>query len=264
MSYLTNLSVLAFTPDGQNLLGNLQDITIRADNTVKDASGLADRFEFNQAVKQQTQMDFTVTMPSLISGLKASNLDITLWTIGGTAYLGQLRSGQISVTTKTSERSSIAQSAKFAQAVKTPYTVTSDFAVLNSAAFTKAMVNAATPTAFDVVAQITYGAETFEAPMVLKSASHEIKNESVQMEKVVLEAQGAPSSPVDTSLLGLVLTGNAAISIAVDTGANQYYTGSYASPTANALITKLDVKFADEAIIHITGTLMTQGPLAAS
>ena len=75
---LSALNFGAFSVGGTSLLAVLRAFAFSAENVQADAAGLADRYEAQQAVKQGQEVDFSAVFLALESGLRASNLDVTL------------------------------------------------------------------------------------------------------------------------------------------------------------------------------------------
>jgi len=235
------------------MLALLKTFSFRADNDQVDAGGLADRYTVNQAVKQGQVADFIVFM-SGSGGLLASNLDITVWTLGGTAYLGSIRKGAIRVTTVQRERSGIADAYKYPNATRTQVEVLTEKLVIVSAPFVSALMTGSVAS-FNVTAAITFGATVFSCPMSIKSARHTVDRDELQMEEVVMTLAGTPTGPTDSSLLGNILLGTSLVTLSADTGGGVYETGS----GQTALIAKLNTTFNDSSLIEQSGTLAIQG-----
>lgn len=264
MSILTGLNLAAFTQtanaggaEAVAMLAYLKTAAMNVVNDQKDAGGSASRFEYNMNVKQEQTVDFTVFMPNLQESPAEpylTNTDITLWDIGGTAYLSSFRSGTIDVTTVYKEGSSAASAYKYPVAVRTKIQVATKKLVISNAAITALMMGGIA--GMDVASAITFGGEAFTAPMTLKSSKHTTDREETQFEDVIMTSKGAATGPSDSSLLGNILLGTAQVALAYDTGGGQYNTAE----SDWALITKLTCKFEDGDMIEQAGQFMFQGP----
>ena len=105
---------------------------------------------------------------------------------------------------------------------------------------------------------ITFGGQTFTQQALLTAGTVTIQGEETTMENVTFVSQGQPSSPSDSTLLGVFCT-TAQIGVVVQTstsGGEQFETGG----GVLALMTRLAVQFSDAALIKIDGTLEIQGP----
>lgn len=250
---LTSLNFAAFSLGGSDMLGLLKTFSFTAVNEQVDAAGLADRYTSYQTVKQEQTADFTVFMP-LSGGGRATNLDITLWSIGGTAYLGSVRQGVIRITTIDRDRSGIADAFQLPNATRTQVEVVVSKLVIVSTPFISTLMTGVI-SSFDVTAAITFGGVAFSCPMNLKSARHTVDREELQMEEVVMTLTGTPTGPSDSSLMGNILLGTSLVTLSADTGGGVYGMGSGQS----ALIRKLNTVFKDAALIEQSGTLAIQG-----
>lgn len=254
---LTDLSCRAFSLDSGDYLGLLKVATPAVDTDVVDARGM-ERYAYNLVTKIGQKLSYTVEMLGAAS-IPATNLDISLWNIGGTAFLGVFRSGSISVTNATKEASSAAGKFKIPVFVGgTDVEIQSDLMV-----FTIAVLNtliAGTISSFSVTALLAYGGQTFSAPMVMTAGSMKIERGEVSMENVTMKLQGTPTSPADSSLLGIALLGSGAIGFALDTGGSTYETGG----GQVALMTRFSTRFADAAVIEMEGELMVQGAMTVA
>lgn len=237
-------------------LAYLRAFAMSAENDQKDGAGVGDRYETMMNVKQNQPMDFTVFLKSS-GAAPLTNLDVTLFSIGGTAYLGSVRSGSIEASTTYKEGSGIAAAYKYPVATKTKVVVHTKRLVLTDVSFLSTLLTGAVAT-FDVTAAISFGGTAFSMPMTLKSAKHTVDREETQFEDVILTPKGAPTGPADNSLLGNVLLGSSQVALAVNTGHGQYNTAE----AAWALVTKLTTKFEDADCIQQSGQFIFQGPAA--
>lgn len=247
----------------------LKTISITPEVDLADGRAMASEYERNQPVKEGTKLDFTTFVPPATGTDAASNLSVTLWDIGtGSHFLADLRGGSINVTNPTKERSSIASLAK------TPVFVggtqievmTSKVIPANQAFFTGLLATLGTLANIELTVSISFAGQAFVAPMVIKSAVHKIDRGELQMEDVTLQLRGTPTGPAATTLLGAALFAqNRAFGIALDTGANSYTTALAGGvPSQFAVLERLNVTFADGALIEQTGTFALQGQLAVA
>ncbi len=250
---LTSLNFAAFSIGGTDMLALLRTFAFSVENEQVDAAGLADRYVVHQVVKQSQSAEFTVFVNGS-GGLRASNLDITLWSIGGTAYLGAIRAGSIVATTESRDRSGIADAYQFPNATRTQVEVRTEKLVIVSAPFVESLMTGSI-SSFNVTATITFAGSAFSCPMSIKSARHSISRDELQMEEVVLTLAGTPTGPSDSSLLGNILLGTSLVSLSAATGGGTYATGT----GQTALIDRLTTSFKNAALVQQTGTLTMQG-----
>lgn len=261
-TYLDALDITAYNVGGTSQLAVLKNLSLIADNEQQDGAGINDRYELNQVVKQGQTWDFTSFFPSTtFSGLQASNLDVSLWSLGGTAYLGLLRSGSIEITTVEKERSSISSAYKFPSSTRTKVQVSCDLLVVSTgtaawAEFASMLTDTATQ--FSIAVAITFAGEAFVCPMTLKYGKATWAREELTMENIVLTGNGTPTGPSDSTLLGNALLGNALVSLSFTSGGGTFATGSGQS----ALISRLSTQFSDAQLIEQTGTFSIQGGMS--
>ncbi|MDR3691181.1 MAG: hypothetical protein P4L46_17505 [Fimbriimonas sp.] len=255
---LTALHFAAFNLGGTDLLAVLKSFSFEAVNEQADAGGLADRYSIHQAVKQSQKAKFTVHLPGT-GGLLASNLDITLWTIGGTGYLGTIRRGVIRATTTHKDGSGIADAYAFPNATRTSVEVHTEKLIVTSAPFLDTLLTGSA-SSFDLTAAISFAGTAFSCPMSIQSGKHTVDRDEMQMEEVVLTLAGTPTGPSDSSLLGNMLLGTALVTLSANTGGGTYATGS----GQTGLLTELTTTFQNASLIEQTGELAIQGGAAWS
>ncbi len=243
-------------------IGRMKLWKTTARNKQVNAAGLADRYELFQNVRQGQQIEFEMLVagPNADSGGEpiAQSTDITLWDVGGTAFLGLVQSGSIEVTSVNKDGAGIASPYEYPVAGNTRVRVIFRKLIAAYGAFMDLLMSnvPGTNTAYDVTAAITFAGEAFTMPMTLAWASQTLETDGVvQLEDAVLTGKGAPTGPDDNSLLGNILMGSGQVVLATDTGG-----GSYATPSGYyALITQLTTKFEMGDLIRQSGTFAFQG-----
>lgn len=253
---LTSLNMAAFDIDGGDLLALLKTASVSGDNDAADARGISDRYEFNLAVKQGQKVDFTVFQLNG-SSVVDTNLDISLWSIGGTDFLGSVRGGAINISTSAKEGSSIASEYKYPVPTSTPIEITTDRMIFSTAITDDLLTGVQAD--FAVTVSIHFGGQTVTLPMMLQAGSVKMDRGEITMENVTLKGRGTPIA-AGGSLMAKILTGTAAVGVTLDNGGTTYATdgGQY------AIITRLNTRFADAAIIEMEGTLEVQGALTVT
>jgi len=259
---LSALNFAAFTvtpnaggsPASVAMLAYLKTFAFEPQNKQADAGGLADRYPVMLNVKQSQPIDFTAFVPSSGSEPVLTNLDVSLWTLGGTAFLGSVRSGSLEVTTVSRDASGIASAYESPSATRTIVQLKTQKLIVSDVSFVSTLLSGSV-SSFDVAAAVTFGGAAFAMPMTIKSARHIVDREELQLEDVVLTPKGAPTGPSDNSLLGNILLGTSQVALAIDTGGGQYSTAE----SAWALITKLTTRFQDGACLEQSGQFVFQG-----
>lgn len=261
-SLLLNSAVI----NSLDLIEQLQRVDFEGRNTLVDARGAGDRYVNKQVVKQKQVVNFTGHWYNASSEIEATNLDITLWKIGGTSYLGQLKRGSIEVSNTGPEVSGIAVAYEVTVPTATDVSITADLIVLTEAFWTDAIL---TDTAgeFQVQVQIEFAGEPILVPGILRTSKHTLERGAAQMENVTIDLSGgAPATsfsggPSDTSsLLYQAMVNSGVCVFDIDTGVNVYATGSGQS----AFIKRFGLKFADKALIEQSITLEVQGAMSVT
>lgn len=245
-----------------NYLEEFQNIGIDAENTLVDARGIADRYVNKQATKQKQSLDIMYHWYNTTGGinLQATNLSVSLWTLGGVAYLTRLKSGTLEITNTGPESSGIAEFYEFPQPTTTDITLRSELMTLvgGTAAFmTTIMTSAGSGAGLAVTVAVTFAGEPVTFSGILRSAKQRIVRGELQMQDVVIEAKGGtPTTSGDTtSLLYLALVGAAVTSFDIVTGINEYVNGV----GQTAMISRYGLTFRDKELIEQNITLEVQG-----
>lgn len=244
---------------GQNLLALLEMAKIGIAIDSVDAAGLANTDEYQIPVKRASTHDFTVYQLNA-SNVPDTNLDISVWNVAGTVYLGSVKSGAINGSIRTKDVEGIAAFDKVPAFRRRATEVTTDRMVF-STSLVGAMASGAA-SSLSVLVSITYGTQTFTQQMLMTAGTLTIQGEETTMENITFKAQQVASSPSDSSLLG-VYFGSAQLALMLETaasGGEQFST----SGGVLGLITRLNVSFAAGAIVKAEGTLAIQGALTYS
>lgn len=246
----------AYTLGGSNLLALLEMGSISIDVDSVDAAGLGDTDEYQLPVKRGAKHDFSVRQLNG-SGIKQTNLDISLWSIDGTDFLGAWKSGGFSGSVRTKDTSGGAQFDKKPAFRRRAMEFTTDKMVF-STSVVGAMISR-TPAQLSVAVSITFGASTYTQQMLLTAGKITVQGEDTTMENLTLKNQGTATSPSDSTLLGVFL-GNAQLALVLQTcaaGGEQFET----SGSVLGLLTRLNGAFSEGALTKLDGTLEIQGAL---
>lgn len=247
----------AFSMDGVDLLAFLTSSDFGIGATRPNGAGIADDFEM--AVWAGGKGTFTAKINHSASAAPTTNLSITAFGIGGTSYLGDLRSGSLKISVPSSEGKGIAD--KFAYPNRVggrKFDVSGSLLVPSATTVHTLMSKAAsvTPSDHDQAFTMTIGSDTFTCDMVLGDVNHKGERGGLQEVSVNMSGKATPSSPTGSGIYGVAITGNALLSLVLDTEAGQY--GTSGTPLS-CLVTGLDISFNDGAINEATFTLEVQG-----
>ena len=273
----SSLALLAATFDSLELLEQTQSVNVAADNTLVEAKGAADRYSNKQITKQKQLIEWEGHWlnENLTPNVEATNLSIGLWTLGGTAYLAQLKGGTLDITTSGPEVSGIAELNEFMIPTMTDVTISSNLMVVTQDALNYLNMTA-DEGGFAVTVSIQWAkggdavGEGVTFPGILRSTKQSVVRDGVQLEDCVITmsagvAQTAPTvkyngSNETTSLIYLALLGAAVSAFSVDFG-----TMTYANAEGQtAIITKLAYRFTDKQVIEQSISMEVQGALTAT
>lgn len=253
----TALQFSAFTLDGTDLLAALVSANFTIDSTTPNGAGIADTYE--KPVWAGGKGTFTAKLNHTASAAPTSNLSITAFGIGGTSYLADLRTGSIKVSNPSAEGKGIADKFAYPNAVGgRTIEITGTLLVPSATVLNALMTKASSATIADhsMAFTMTIGSDTFTFDAMLASCAHSGERGGLQELNVTLRGTATPSSPTGSGIYGVAITGDALLSLVLDTEAGQY--GTSGSPLS-CFVSGLDISFNDGAINEATFTLEVQG-----
>ena len=118
---------------------------------------------------------------------RKTGLDVSVFTVGGNAYLGNLDNATLTVTVDTEEAKGISDQWNYPWATARGWSIEADTFVATTA---PTLLDAATGDALVTIA-FTSGAGTYSGQGIIKTASHSTGNKQLQKEKFTIEGQGA-------------------------------------------------------------------------
>jgi hypothetical protein len=247
----TSLHVTAWTLDSADFLGLFQALDFEIEPTLQDGRGGASASAFNQMTKRRSRHAFEILQDG--SGQRTTNLDVTLFTVGATAMLGQLKSGSLRILNNHGDGSGLADKDEFPNAMDCSIEVQASFLIpsADSAIALMADANNDTLSNRNKTVSITVGGIAYVVPMILGTAKHSAKRSDFQMLDITLSSRGAATGPTGSNLYVSTVTGDALITVAATTGA-----GAYAG---TGLISSLDVSLQDGQIVSNSGVIDMQG-----
>jgi hypothetical protein len=255
---LTHLDVSLLTlNDGvaNQYLGKFRGLSQDFAATMADGRAVASRYGKSVSVKR----GFTFSIEELItlSSVRQSNLNITLFTLGGVAMLGRLRGGSLNVTTETDEASGAADLWMYPVATGTTFELTGDLRVDSNPVLTQ-VLGSGVAADQEFSAQIAVGGNAATLPVVLRSSSHKSDVGKVQIESVTMEGAGDPTGVSSTTspIFVDILAGTALIAYTAKTttgGTTQ------ATVAGNALITSTRLTFNDAGLLTASHTFTNVG-----
>ncbi len=268
----TSLEMTVATFNALVLLEQVQNIDVGAQNTLVRSKGIADRYDVHQITKQKQTINWMGHFYNSNLSLEASNLSIHLWTLGGTAYLGQIKGGTLDITNSGPEASGIAVLNEYPLPTNTDLTITSDIMIVTQDAFSYLNMTAveggfAVTVAIQFAAGASAVGEAVTFTGIISSTSHKVVRDGIQMENltVTLGPGSAPTVKYNganetASLIYLAILGTAVSTFDVDTGVNEYVNDT----DQTAMVSKLNIRFADKALIEMSVTMEVQGAMVVN
>lgn len=250
----TGLSVAAYTLDGNNHLGDLTVFDLDIGATEVERQGVAAVSKYTQVAKRSATHSFELSSDN--SGPGYTNLDVSVWTPDGTARLGDLKSGTITMTIPTDDGSGLADVFEFANVVGArDIRIEADMLVPFAATDEQVIAKARSAVVSDwtmASVLLSLGGASFTLPMTLTSVKHSVSRGELQMVKASYALRGNPAvAPSGTSLLGVAFSGDGIISLVADTGIKTW--------SGDGVVTELTVSFDDKALQKVSGTLAMRG-----
>lgn len=241
----------AYTLDGTSMLGIFQALSFDIEPTLQDGRGGASAYEFNQMTKRRARHTFEILQDG--SGQRTTNLDVTLFTVGATAMLGQLKSGSIRLTNNHGDGSGLADYDEYPNAFDSSLEIDGMFLIpsVDSAIALMGDANSDTLSNRNKTVSVTVGGVAYVAPMIIGTASHSSRRSDFQMLNITLRSRGSATGPAAADLYTSAVTGDALITVAATSGAGAY--------GGTGIISSLDVRLEDGQIVSNSGTIDIQG-----
>lgn len=261
MARKNSLDLGTFLINAVSYLAVCQNVSVGEQIDTVDTRGIAERYERQQPVAGQASVDFTIL--SLISGgstVRATGLDVSVWSIGGNDFVGDVESGSFTISMPTQDAQGINQFDKVPNAVGGQTLEISTKKMITTDAALTALAMNGSITDLKVAAIITFFGLSLTAPMLLTAARHTIDRGALQMEDVTLRLSGTPTGPATAGIINKFLLGDTTFTVDIDTAANEYATGG----EQVGLMTRLTADFARGQEIKFSGTIAIQGQLAAT
>lgn len=242
------LDVSLFTIGGTDFLGDTKTWNFDIETITDDCRVASDRY--HAAVPVKKRLEFTIERIPHVIGVCQSNLNVTVYSVGGASYLGELESGSISITSDSEDGSGVADIWEFPNVLGTDAEIqTNHFATTQAALFHLAGQNNITSVQVEVI--LTLGGTSVTLPMTMSAASHRIEAGQIQMQNVTFKLRGEPVAATGDAILLEILTGDAFVTWVIQTGAGNY--------SGNAIITRTNLSFNNAQLLSIEHTLANQG-----
>lgn len=241
----TALTISAYQIGTNNLLGQLRGYSYDPAPVYADDDPVNIATPRRVLAKRQPVVRATHILQS--GGSAATNLSVTLFDVGGTSYLGSLRSLSVDVRNEAAEASGLADLVWFGQLVKSETTITGQLLVPNTTALHALLQKAYSSVASDhlVAGAITVAGEAITGAFAL-SAKASGNAGQLQTLDVELKSSGNLTGPTGASLLAVAMTGTAAVDLHLDTGFGKLGTPAARIP---GIITSVRIDAQDAQVI---------------
>lgn len=248
----TNLTVGAFNvnPGGGDAAYSCNIVSARfaGTNELVDGKCIGESYEYMQLVKKGAIFNATLNQ-SATAGTKPmqTGLSVSVFSIGGTDYLGDLQSGSISLTNNVADGSGIADEWKYASVTGRNLTIeammTVPAATTGHALFTVFDGNEA---AQAVTLIFTGGLAAFQMPVIIESLEAGVQQDGLSEMTLRFKPRGVPSAMPNatTTLLGRAFNA-ATVDLDFDFGFGRF---GETTPVP-AIITACNIRFAKGQII---------------
>ena len=249
MARKTHLDVTSVTLiSTDDYLGTFEALDVKFDPTQVNAKGVYSRYQKPEITKKKAT--FSIENMLTASGTRKSALDMSVFTVGGTDYLGALQSLDLNISTVAPDGSGVADVWEYPYAVGTEIDGSFEIQIASAAALT-ALLGANDITSPNVTIAATFAGAAFSVASQLASAGHSIKVDGIQTERISFKPRGTPSISGNT-ILALILTGTAQTTTAnLATGAKTY--------SGTCLLVKSEIKIAKGQLIKDRHEFQWQG-----
>lgn len=250
----TGLTIAAYTLDGNAHLGDLRMFSMDLVGTEAERQGIAATSAYTQVVKRSATHSFELVRDN--AGPAYTNLDVSVWTPDGSARLGDLKSGSLSLAVPVQDGSGLADAFEFAHVVGARrISVEAEMLIPAAAATEQVLDDARSANVADwtmATVLLSLGGASFNLPMTLTAASHKADIDGFQVVSASYALRGTPAAtPTGGSLLGVAFAGDALVSLVADMGFKTW--------SGTGVVESLSLEFADGALQKLSGTLKMQG-----
>lgn len=252
MARKTALDVTVLSVGGTDLLGYWKSLDFTVTVQSEDGKGSSSRYSYAVATKKK--FEFSLDHWLVSSAVRQTNLNITVFSVGGTSYLGDLDTGSIDIKTNTQDGSGAADLWETLNAAGTNITIKATKFVTTSPEI-MAIAAANSISGLPVTVNFTLGGYTYSAPMLLTAASHKIDGGKCQMEDITFELRGTPTTSTGDTGVVDVVTGDAIVTVNV-TFNDATTDGTY---SFDAMILSTTVSFGNKQISSVSHKLQSQG-----
>jgi hypothetical protein len=225
MARKASLDIVLFEVPGSGTSYLLQapDTTFEAENVLDNGKSMADRWDLEEVVRRGSRISGSVLID--VTGVRQTNLNLSTFTIGGTALVADVRSARVTGNTTIKEGAGARDAFKQPHAVGTSLRIAADLLINEGAGLQNAdlvkRVGAGTLADQKLAYSIVAGGVSIAGNGILESAEHVLETEELQVYRMSMNGRGEPTVSGHPFLVSL-LTGTSATSFAYDSGGNNY------------------------------------------
>jgi len=244
----THLNLTTFTVGGVASIASVKDATWRVQNASTNEKALAGRHA--KHVLNKRQLLITASLMQQVGGAGQTNLDTSVYTVGGVDYLGDLKNGRLLIETIADEGSGQADEWTFPNATGTEITVEADQLIL--AAATVSLLNTAggAKAGLNVTVAFTVGGAVYSCPMFMSAAEKRVEEDRIILLGLEFAQRGTPTLSGQT-LLTLIATGTSVGTYSID--------DSIDTVSGNCILMRAEMQFNDAGIVMDQFTFEGQG-----
>jgi hypothetical protein len=249
----THQDWVAYSLDGSNRLGVLRRFGMSsAGNLVDGSAGNSSVFKGCE-VSRTIKHSFTL-LEDASGSCRATNLNLTVLTIGAVDRLASFKSGTVgmSLSGSASVRPTATLKERM-QALQRKFTVAGTFRVDDGVSLIdlETIANSNTPADRDVTVLVTIAGIAFSIPMTIETFDFNSEHNAVQEFTATLVSRDVASTPTGTSIYAVAFTGDGLLTLASDLGSG--------NRSGTGLVESLSITIPEAGLMEVTGTMTMQG-----
>lgn len=258
-----------FSVGGTSLLDVLTSATLESNNATDEGATATSKANSPQLVKKSATLTFDLVANSSGGGARATNLDVSALTIGGTAYVASLQNATLSIGyVSDSDVSGEADKWAFPQNIRLGDVTIDGTLKIEASAAPGIIAIGLSATLTDAVADVTLTVNgvPYTMPMIIEKVGHMVKRDNVQECQVTLKLRddgytNIPNAPTGTtSIIEKALNAyTTALALSWTTKASGGLTYS-----GNFIFNSVTLTTSNSSVISLAVTMSSQGTITAA
>lgn len=245
----TALDVSSLTIAGTDWKDRAIEASLVGDVTNEDGKSLIDRY--SEAAATKLKLTFSAEMFRGANLSRLSNLDVGVCTFGANAHIGELKSGTLSVDTKSQEGAGIKDKWSFPNSTGTDIELRGSMFVTTTA-LELATIAGGTLANLSVACTLTINSQSIVLTGLITNATLRSSRDSILEYDVTIKLRGSGSlAAAGQTILVDAITGDAIVTYSINMDGNTY--------SGNALITRASIDFSDGQLIRERFEFENQG-----